>query len=200
MANAKFYKKVIIIFTISIFFIILFFKGYFSSSVRSLIVVNAKIKSSLYIEQIIEENVIKEDTGLFYEGVSKDGVLICQFDTVKANKILVDCQKQLRGISNDFGEFTCSVPISYIFIPTSYILPDIKLDVKSSGLMYYDVKIKTDIKEYGINSSLVSLVLVIDIKYQVTVPFMMEIVDNSIEVLLAVKIISGALPSGLYNY
>ena len=86
-----------------------------------------------------------------------------------------------------------------MFIPSSYILPNIKLNVETSKLLYYEASLKTDIKEYGINSSMVSLILTIDIMYQVMVPLMYQIVDNSIDIPLAIEVINGNIPEVLLN-
>ena len=45
-----------------------------------------------------------------------------------------------------------------------------------------------------------SLYLVVDISYQVVVPMMLEIVDNTIEVPLAMEVINGKVPDVLFSY
>ena len=180
----------------------MFFCGYFSDSVVDIINTKAKIASQTYIEEVIKEEVLAEEVNLFYKTVGTDGVIASSFDVYKANTLLANTMRKLKSISNDFSEnsFDVLVPVSYLFIPTSYILPNIKLTVETSSLMYYDVSLKTDIKEYGINSSLVSLILKVDISYQVIVPLMIQIVDNSIEIPLALEVINGKVPEVLLSY
>lgn len=181
----------------------LFFNGYFSESVTDIIVTKAKITSQEYIGEILEEEIASKEIDLFYDSVSTDGVVISSFNVNKANQILNDVMRKLKDISNDFnqkGSFEVDIPVSYLFIPSSYLFPNVKVNVETSNLLYYDVKFKSDVSEYGINSSLVSLSLVIDIKYQVVVPLMIEIIDNSIEVPLALEIINGKVPEGLFSY
>ena len=181
----------------------LLLKGYFSESVVSIITTQAKVISQSYIEEIIKEEVVDKNYDLFYDSVSKDGVVISSFDVNKANIILSDTLKSLRQISDDFSEeakFTVNVPVSYLFIPSSYILSDVKLNVSTSSLLYYDAKLKTDVKEYGINSSLVTLSIEINISYQVIVPLMFNVVENQIEVPLAIEVINGKVPEGLFSY
>lgn len=179
----------------------MFFRGYFSEAVITIITTKAKIVSQEYIEKVIKEEIVSETDDLFYDSVSHDGILISSFNVDKANKILSDTMSKLKNISQDFHNniaFDVDVPASYLFIPSSYILPSVKINVETSGLLYYNVQLKSDIKEYGINSSLVSLNLVIDISYQVIVPLMFEIVDNSIEVPLALEVINGKVPEVLF--
>ena len=138
------------------------FCGYFSDNVGNIIRVNAKLKSQEYIEEVITNEVLKEKYDLFYESVNENGMVSASFDTDKANLIVSNAMKRLRTLSTDFNgnnSFTVSVPASYLFVPNAYFLPDIKISVETGSLLYYDVKLKTDIKEYGINSSLVNLSL-----------------------------------------
>ena len=196
-------KKLIFSSFIIILFVSLFFCGYFSESVTKIIVTKAKITSQEYIGTVIQEEVVNKEFDLFYDSVSTDGVIVSSFNVNKANQILSDVMNKLKDISEEFisdGSFEVMVPVSYLFIPSSYILPNIKLNVETSNLLYYDVKLEADVKEYGINSSLVSLKLVIDISYQVIVPLMFEVVDNSIEVPLALEIINGKVPEVLFSY
>ncbi len=177
--------------------------GYFSESVVSIITTKSKLNSQEYIERIIKEEVVSKNYDLFYESVSTDGVVISSFDVNKANIILSDAMGCLRCIADKFneeGSFDVRVPISYLFIPSSYFLSDITLNVKTSSLLFYDVKIKTNIEEYGINSSIVTLSLQVEVSYQVIVPLMFEVVDNYIDVLLAVEVINGKVPEVLFSY
>ena len=196
-------KKIIFSCFIIILMVSLFFHGYFSESVTKIIVTKAKITSQEYIGTIIQEEIVNEDFDLLYDSVSSDGVVISSFDVNKANQILSDVMHKLKDISKDFnkdGSFDVEVPVSYLFIPSSYIFPNIKVNVETSNLLYYDVKLKSNVEEYGINSSLVSLNLIIDISYQVMVPLMFEIVDNTIEVPLALEVINGKIPEVLLSY
>ena len=194
-------KKLIFGSIVLIIIISMFFCGYFSDAVVNVITTNAKIKSEEYITQVLKEEVISNDLNLFYDNVSEDGVVFTSFDINKANIILSNVRSSLTKISNDFNEqdFNVFIPVSYLFIPSSYILPNIKLNVETSKLLYYEASLKTDIKEYGINNSMVSLILTIDIMYQVTVPLMYQIVDNSIDIPLAIEVISGKIPEVLLN-
>ena len=181
----------------------MFFRGYFSEAVVNIITTQAKLNSNEYIGTILKEEINKGDYEFFYDSVSTDGVVYTSFDTNKANLLIANTMLSLKKISDNYnkdGNFEVYVPISYLFIPSAYFFPNIKLTVEASNLLYYDVKLKTDVVEYGINSSLVSLYLTIDIKYQVIVPLMFEIVDNTIDIPLAVEIINGKVPEVLLGF
>ena len=177
--------------------------GYFSDNVINIITTKAKLSSYAYIERVIKEEVLKEEYNLFYKSVGTDGLTSASFDVAKANLLVANSMSKLRNISDTFnssGGFEVEVPLTYLFIPNAYFLSNIKINVQTSALLYYDVKLKTDIKEYGINSSLVNLSLVINISYQVIVPLMVRVVDNSIEVPVALEIINGKVPEVLFTY
>ena len=181
----------------------LFFRGYFSDSVKQLIVTKSKITSQEYIGEILNKEIADKELELFYDSVSTDGVVISSFDVNKANQILSDVMNRLNVISRDFnkdGSFDVDIPVSYLFIPSSYLFPNLKMNVETSNLLYYNCQLKSAVEEYGINSSLVSLTLVIDISYQVIVPMMFEVVNNTIEVPLALEIINGKVPEVLFSY
>ena len=181
----------------------MFFRGYFSEAVVNIITTQAKLSSNEYIGTIIKEEVNKGNYEFFYDSVSTDGVVYTSFDMNKANLLLANTMISLKEISDNYnsaGEFTVYVPISYLLIPSAYFFPNIKLTVEASNLLYYDAKLKTDVVEYGINSSLVSLYLTINISYQVMVPLMFEIVDNTIDIPLAVKVINGKVPEVLLDF
>lgn len=184
-------------------FITMICNGYFSDNVQTLIIVNAKLNSLKHIEEVIKEEVVDNNYDFFYESVSEQGIVISSFDSNKANLVLVNTMNKLKEISNDYnssGEFVVNVPVTYLFIPSSYFLSDIKLKIETSNFLYYDVKLKTNIKEYGINSSLVELIMVVDIKYQIYAPLMVSVVDNCIEVPLAIELVNGKVPEGLFSY
>lgn len=183
-------------------FVSLFLRGYFSPAVVSLITTEAKLYSARYIESVIKEEVVNTNYDFFYDSVSHDGVLISSFDTNKANMVLSNTMNTLKNISDEFNSsnsFNVNVPISYLFIPSSYILSDIKLNVKTSSLLYYDVSLKTDIKEYGINNSLVTLSLNVNISYQVMVPMIKEVVDDSMVIPLSIELVNGKVPEMLFS-
>jgi len=182
---------------------VLFFRGYFSSAVKTVIITKSKIISQQYIEKIIKEEINELDKELFYETVGENGVVYASFDVNKANLILSNVISSLNKSGNDFNKdcgFEVSIPVSYFFIASSYILPDLKVNVECSSLLYYEAKLVSNVLEYGINSSLVSMNILININYQVMVPFIYNDVSNVIEIPLVLEIINGEVPEVLFSY
>ena len=189
----------IIIIIIAFFFV----KSYFSEATLSIILAKSKIISKKYIESIISTEIINDNSDLFYESVSENGLTHASFDVNKANLIVNKTMKKLNVISDTFNEecqFEVEVPINYLLTTSSYFLSDVTLKVDCSSLLTYDVKLVSDVKEYGINSSLVSLFLAININYQVIIPFIYQDVSNYIEIPLVLEVINGSIPDVLFNY
>jgi hypothetical protein len=196
-------KGLILTIFVVICFITLLCKGYFSENVKTLIIVNAKKNSLNHIESIISEEVVANGYDFFYESVTEDGLVISSFDTNEANLLLANTMSKLKYISENFeenGSFNIDIPATYLFVPSSFLFTNLRLKVEVSNLMYYDVKLKTNIKEYGLNNSLVELWMTVDIKYQIYAPLMVSSIDNQIEVPLSVKVFNGRVPEGLFSY
>ena len=82
-------KKLILVFVIILIFALFFIKSYFSEATESLILTKSKIVSSKYLESVIATEIANNDTKLFYQNVSSDGVSHASFDINKANSIFL---------------------------------------------------------------------------------------------------------------
>ena len=196
-------KKLIILSIVIVGIVSLVSHGYFSEAVKTVVVTKAKNVGAKYITNIIGEEINTKEIKLFYEKVSNDGVIQASFDVNKANIILNDVRSKLDDLVETFNndcDFKVDIPVNYLFIPSSYFLSNVTLDVDCSNIISYEAKLVSDIQEYGINSSLVSLVVAIDIKYQVVIPFIYSDIISYIEIPLALEIINGEVPDVLFKY
>jgi hypothetical protein len=196
-------KKLIILSIVIVGIVSLISHGYFSEAVKTVVVTKAKNVGSKYVTDIIGEEINTKEIKLFYEKVSNDGVIQASFDVNKANIILNDVRSKLDNLVETFNndcDFKVDIPVNYLFIPSSYFLSNVTLDVDCSNIISYEAKLVSDIKEYGINSSLVSLVVAIDIKYQVVIPFIYSDIISYVEIPLALEIINGEVPDVLFKY
>ena len=181
----------------------LFLKGYFSNATEAMILAKSKIISAKYIETLIVDEVNIENCNFFYQNVSNEGVVSASFDVNKANLVVGKVMNRLSKLATKFNEncaFDIEIPVNYLFMPSSYFLSNVKMKVDCSSLLYYEVKLVSDVSEYGINSSLVSLSLAISINYQVMIPFIYKDVSNHVEIPLALEIINGEVPEVLFSY
>lgn len=74
-----------------------------------------------------------------------------------------------------------------------------KIPIKIQLLGTVKGNIKTDIEEYGINNSVVSIKIVIDVTEQVVLPITSEQVHVTIEIPIATKLIQGKIPTYYQN-
>lgn len=196
-------KKLIILSIVIVGVVSIISHGYFSEAVKTVVVTKAKNVGAKYITEIIGEEINTKEIKLFYEKVSNDGVIQASFDVNKANIILNDVRSKLDNLVETFNndcDFKVDIPVNYLFIPSSYFLSNVTLDVDCSNIISYEAKLVSDIKEYGINSSLVSLIVAIDIKYQVVIPFIYSDIISYVEIPLALEIINGEVPDVLFKY
>lgn len=178
-------------------------KSYFSEATSATILAKSKIVSAKYIESILSSEITSNNNKFFYENVNSDGVINASFDVNMANIIVSKTMKKLSKIADDFNEdcsFDIEVPINYLFMSSSYFLSNVKVKVDCSSLLSYDVRLVSDVKEYGINSSLITLFLNVEIDYQVIIPFVYKDVSNFIQIPLAIEIINGKVPEMLFTY
>jgi hypothetical protein len=181
----------------------LFLRGYFSQATEAMILAKTKIVSAKYIENVIVDEVNDEEYKFFYQSVSNEGVVSASFDVYKANMVLGKVMNRLSKISSQFNEncrFDIDIPINYLFMSSSYLMSSVKMKVDCSSLLFYDAKLVSNVEEYGINSSLVSLFLAVSINYQIMIPFIYKDVSNYIEIPLALEIINGDVPDVLFSY
>lgn len=196
-------KKLIILSIVIVGIVSLISHGYFSDAVKTVVVTKAKNIGAKYITDVISNEINTEEINLFYEKVSEDGIVSASFDVNKANSILNNVRSNLDKMVESFNndcDFKVDIPVNYLFIPSSYFMSNVTLDVDCSNIISYEAKLISDIKEYGINSSLVSLFVAIDIKYQVVIPFIYSDVISYIEIPLALEIINGKVPDVLFEY
>ena len=94
------------------------------------------------------------------------------------------------------------IPYSIIYGNTilNNLGPKIPFKINMIGSTNNEAKI--NVKDYGINSSIVEVQLIINIKMQVVLPFKSKEVDITKSIILDSKIIQGKVPSyygGLYS-
>ena len=181
----------------------LFLRGYFSKATEAMILAKAKIVSAKYIENILVDEVNDEEYKFFYQSVTNNGVIAASFDVNKANLIVGKVMNRLSKIASEFNEnctFDIEIPVNYLFMPSSYLMSSVKMQVDCSSLLFYETKLVSKVEEYGINSSLVSLSLAVNINYQIIIPFIYKDVSNYIEIPLSLEIINGDVPDVLFSY
>ena len=139
---------------------------------------------------------------------SNDEVVTVTLDSVIVSKITDDisdaCEDNIRLIEeNNFeklkkkfniGEEYFLVPSGIIFHNTflNNIGPNIPISLKMIGNVTSGIK--TEVKEYGINNSLVTISVEIKVELMVILPFSSDYISIDNEIPIAIKLIQGKVP------
>lgn len=212
------------LFVILFIIIITFFLIYVISSRVSPLIMNYSIGEIKRIATTIINRSVTDET---FNGIDMEKLFIISKNTneevititldnriinIISNRISDECENNLRDIEDgkysnikkkfNIGEEYFSVP-SGVFLGNSLlnnIGPKIPINLKMIGSINSEVI--TDVKEYGINNSLLTVSLEIKIELMVILPLSSEIIMVSNSVPIAIKLIQGKVPhiyGGLVN-
>lgn len=180
-------------------------KEYSISQMKRLItvIINRSINSDL---------LNKEDLNNLYIINKDDDTMAITLDSVIVNKItdtISDaCEDNLRIIENgnynllkdkfNIGEEYFYVPSTIFFNNTilSLISPKIPISLKMIGNVTSGLN--TDVKEYGINNSLITISSEITVSMMIILPFTSDYVSVTNYVPISIKLIQGRVPE-FYN-
>ena len=139
---------------------------------------------------------------------SNDEVVTVTLDSVIVSKITDDisdaCEDNIRLIEeNNFEELKKKFNIGeeYFLVPSGIIFhntflnnigPNIPISLKMIGNVTSGIK--TEVKEYGINNSLVTISVEIKVELMVILPFSSDYISIDNEIPIAIKLIQGKVP------
>ena len=217
-------KKIDIVFSIIVFIIIMtyIFLRVFTYRSEKILIDYVKNESINIINSFINESankvVYSEETEIINIDKNNNGDIVSlNFDNKRINRILYNVTNNLlnnlydlengnyNGLrikkinDNDSIYYVPSGVISNLSVLT-LVGPKIPFKIKLIGNV--NNEIKNEIREYGINSSIIEVFLSIKIEVQVILPFKTKIYTINKNVLLDSKIIQGNIPKyygGLIN-
>lgn len=165
------------------------------------VIINRSVNSDLL-------NNIDMDKLFIVTRGSNDEVVTVTLDSIIVNKITDDisdaCEDNLRLVEEEkysllkkkfnIGEEYFYVPSGVIFHNTilSNIGPKIPISLKMIGNVTSGIN--TEVKEYGINNSLITISVEIKVEIMVILPFSSEYVSITNYVPIAIKLIQGKVP------
>lgn len=194
--------KSIIIFIITIIILLtVFYIKQFSNETKNTISKYTKNESynkmNQIIDKVVKEVLLKEKC----DDIIQNNTTELNFDNDKINQIINKISKQLNielkeKISKNEIYYLVYSPLSKYHI-VSNLGPSIPYSVKTTGNI--KTNYKTSVKEYGINNSLIEVKLLIEINFEVILPFLNEIYKLEKEIILDSKIIHGETPQYYLN-
>ncbi|MBQ6285664.1 MAG: sporulation protein YunB [Bacilli bacterium] len=204
----------IIILTISVFLLTYLMIKLFTIKSEKILLDYAQNKS-MQLSSILINNAIYEITynnnyeSFMKTNINKDNMLDIELDNKKANEILFQINDNiLRNINNiEKGNFTIfsdkylddnlifSVPIGVIYDIPILVGIGPKIPFKLDIIANTNNSIYTNIKEYGINNSIIEVILKINLNIQIILPFSSKEVNVSKDIPIDTKIIEGKVPT-----
>lgn len=189
----------LIVFTI---IVTLLLKGYFSTAVSEYIRYECTNKINDIIMTTINEQVVanlSNDSLMHVTYNDNKEVVYAYIDTKKTNEILGVTSSAISSLTNDFNDNSdniIEIPIGYIFSSNVFFGSNMKLPINVSNIASYSVKLDTNVEEYGINSSLVTINLNYDFSFKAMVP----LITNDIYVTNSVPLLTTVLYGDVPEY
>lgn len=169
---------------------------YYLSYAESEVKVIAKSINDSYNAKMIDYdnlyNIVKNDSG---------EIIMIDYNNKKINEYSSSIKKQiLKKLYNSKKKGT------YIYVPMLSIFknsmvtgfgPKIPVKIEFIGVVTSNPKI--DVKDYGINSSLIKLSLEVEFNYKLTLPLNSKNFKSKSSIVLSYKIINGNIPNFYYK-
>lgn len=202
---------IVIIFVISVF-VVKLISDKISPLVMDYSISEMKRITSIIINRSINSDLLNKINmnNLFIITRSDDGeVMTISLDSVIVNKITDDisdsCEDNLRLIEEgNYRELKKKFNIGeeYFYVPSGILTkntllnsigPKIPINLKMIGNVTSGIK--TEVKEYGINNSLITISVEITVEMMVILPFSSDYVSITNQVPIAIKLIQGKVPN-----
>ena len=164
------------------------------------VIINRSIRDNLLDDGILDKLFIVAKDNNEITSVTLDSVIVNKI----TNRISDACEDNLRKIENgkyselkeefNLGKEYFLVPTGIVFSNSilSNIGPKIPINLKIIGNVTSGIK--ADVKEYGINNSLITISVEIKVELMVILPISSDYVNITNYVPIAIKLIQGKVP------
>ena len=190
-------KSDVVIFIIILIFIITYiFIKIFTVKSGDILMEYAKVKSNYISNLIINDSINSILNDINYNNLITYSNNSLDFDNEKINNILF---LYTNNIIKNIKSFEKKLNIYFVPMGAIYSLPILtnlgpKIPFKIIILGDTSNEVKTNIKEYGINSSLIEVVLNIHMRIEVIIPFVSDEILLEKNIILDSKVIQGDIP------
>ena len=212
-------KDRIIITFILIFFITFLILRLINIETKKVLVPYLNNDMKKYSLQIINSSIIENNDKKYFDDLiitekNNSGEIIgVDFDTLKLNKLLANINNNVIINLNSLekGEFETTYGVNNGIYSIPFYIFSNNILLKNLGFeMPFKIKvignaisnIKTDLKDYGINNTIVTVYINMNINMQVILPFKTDEIKVNTEIPVMMKIINGKVPDvygGMYS-
>lgn len=173
----------------------------FAHKTQGLLIKYANNQINIKMNNIIDNTIRKIISYEEYNNIieleknDKNEITNINFNNFKINKILTKSDKNIIEQLNQNNEKIYKIPFG--LISENHLIqnfgPSIPYTINILGSTNNNTYI--NIKEYGINNSIIEVILKVEIEYQIMLAFTKEIKKVNKEIILESKIIQGNIPS-----
>ena len=199
-------KNIIIVIFILIIVFTIILLYFYSNKISPLLVKYSKIESKNIAIQIISKNIsddvikiLNEDNLFLVEKDNNDNIELIDYNTKVVNKIL---SKSAERVTKNFYDnkkkndgVIMKIPLGVItnniFFENLGPRVPVKLVLDGNAL----TSLKTNVKEYGINSALIEVSVKIEANIDIIIPFRTNSIKVINEVPISIKVVKGNVSS-----
>jgi len=184
-------------------FLFLFSRAYFSQTVRQFAANKAKLRMSIIINDAMMREVVPNlDTEnlMVFRTNDREHVTDVIIDVQQVNHVITRMSADMqRSLQEAMIEEELSMPLGVLFgHPVLNMLgPSVQIDVQMTGNVVTDIVTRTT--PYGINNSLIEVLIQTELSVMVIIPFQQEEVKVTTYTPLVIKVIQGEVPQYYYN-
>lgn len=188
-----------------LFFILSFFitRAYFSEAVQMYTANRAKLQVSILINDAISKevvpNIVTEDLMIFR--TNTDGhVTDVIIDVYQINNVTTKMAKDIQqSLKREVMEEHLRMPIGALtgHPMWSNLGPKIDIEIQMLGNVMTDIVTKTE--PYGINNTLMKVMIKTEVQVLVLIPFQRQVITVTNYTPLVIKMIQGEVPQYYYN-
>lgn len=175
--------------------------GYFGEAVQLYIYQKSRSYAETIVSKTIQEDILTNYTaeGFIQKNYDSTGKLtLASLDSYQANLVRAQVAKSLIksiesiNLQEDFQSLM--IPLGYFFSRNYFLANGIRVPINLEIIGSAKSDINSNVKSYGINSSLIEIVLDVSIEMQIMVPFQQQKIDILYEIPLAMEIINSDVP------
>ncbi len=209
LKNNKRSKKIkkLFVLTIAIFTIQLLFGV--TKRASNLYMSYALIETERLVTNIINDattnNLLEkfQDMSLYDVTFDKNGnVLMIDYNSLAVNVILKDVTDNIQSALNTLEDSDSNIEVPILSLFNNPIInnygPKIKVKIQSVGKV--NTKMISDVKDYGINNSLIELSIYVEVKQKVVLPIISKEINVINKIPFSYKIVSGKVPDYYGGY
>ena len=183
-------------------FILAFIDGYFSERVDVYMKSKAENHCACLVSEVLKEeviNIIDVEKLVTVNYKSENVVSNISVNTKIVNAFLKSVNEKLVLLIEDIENGNVSIPIGIILSDTLFGELGPNFDVKILMLGSFKTDVYTEMKEYGINSSLFEVFVKVSFSINTMIPLNKNLSTIDVRVPLVIQIINGEVPRYYYN-